>query len=138
MRLFASIGALVLLGMASPCFTGEASVAPAQAAAQKWLALIDSADYAGSWSTAARHFRDSIPQSRWQAMVASVRDPLGAVQSRQLTSASLVHSLPGAPDGDYVVIQFSTRFEHKAAATETVTPMREPDGQWRVSGYYVR
>jgi hypothetical protein len=36
------------------------------------------------------------------------------------------------------VIQFSTSFERKGAATETVTPMKDADGQWRVTGYYIR
>ena len=46
--------------------------------------------------------------------------------------------LPGAPDGEYVVFQFDTQFERKRAAVETVTPMRDPDGSWRVSGYFIR
>jgi hypothetical protein len=49
-----------------------------------------------------------------------------------------VHELPGAPDGDYAVIQFSTEFAHKRTARETVTPMRDADGEWRVSGYFIR
>jgi hypothetical protein len=36
------------------------------------------------------------------------------------------------------VIQFATSFENKQSAVETVTPMRDSDGTWRVSGYYVR
>jgi hypothetical protein len=47
-------------------------------------------------------------------------------------------SLPGAPDGDYVVIRFATSFEKKKSAIETVTPMRERNGTWRVSGYYIK
>ena len=47
-------------------------------------------------------------------------------------------SLPGAPDGEYVVILFKTSFEGKAEAVETVTPMRDADGEWRVAGYYIR
>jgi hypothetical protein len=46
--------------------------------------------------------------------------------------------LPGAPDGEYVVIHFHTVFANKADAIETVTPMRGRDGRWRVSGYFVR
>lgn len=46
-------------------------------------------------------------------------------------------SLPGAPDGDYVVLQFATKFENNTKAIETVTPMLN-EGHWRVSGYYVR
>jgi hypothetical protein len=47
-------------------------------------------------------------------------------------------SLPGAPDGEYVVIQFETSFENKNDAVETVTPMKDEDGKWRVSGYFIR
>jgi hypothetical protein len=35
-------------------------------------------------------------------------------------------------------MQFDTQFEKKRAAIETVTPMQDTDGQWRVSGYFVR
>ena len=46
-------------------------------------------------------------------------------------------SLPGAPDGEYVVLQYESEFQRKKYAIETVTPMLD-DGQWRVSGYYIR
>ena len=31
-----------------------------------------------------------------------------------------------------------TSFQNKRTAIETVTPMRAPDGKWRVSGYFIR
>ena len=68
----------------------------------------------------------------------TVRVPLGKLLSRKVKSAAYHTSLPGAPDGRYVVIQFETSFENKQSAIETVTPMADPDGQWRVSGYYIR
>jgi hypothetical protein len=68
----------------------------------------------------------------------TARAPLGAVINRKLLSARAATELPGAPDGEYVIFQFSTTFEHKRAATETVTPMRDSDGQWRISGYFIR
>jgi hypothetical protein len=37
-----------------------------------------------------------------------------------------------------VVITFETAFENKASAVETVTPMLEKDGKWRVSGYFIK
>jgi hypothetical protein len=37
-----------------------------------------------------------------------------------------------------VVIQFDTVFDKRPLSTETVTPMREPDGSWKVSGYLIR
>jgi hypothetical protein len=35
-------------------------------------------------------------------------------------------------------VQFDTSFERKSAAVETVTPMIDPDGRWRVSGYFIK
>ena len=67
-----------------------------------------------------------------------VRKPLGRVLSRKLKTATFETSIPAAPDGQYVVIQYDTSFENKKAAVETVTPMLDDDGKWRVSGYYIQ
>jgi TM2 domain-containing membrane protein YozV len=71
-------------------------------------------------------------------MVKGVRAPLGALKTREVKSSRYKTSVPGAPDGEYVIIQFNTSFENKQSAVETVTPMREKDGSWRVSGYYIK
>jgi hypothetical protein len=55
-----------------------------------------------------------------------------------LLSATYTTQLPGAPDGEYVVLQYDTSFEHKKTAIETVTPVMDKDGKWRVSGYYIK
>jgi hypothetical protein len=34
-----------------------------------------------------------------------------------------------------VVIKFSSTFENRAAALETITPMRHAAGAWRIAGY---
>ena len=70
--------------------------------------------------------------------MAGVRQPFGKLLSRKLKSKQYATSLPGAPDGQFVVIQFEASFENKKAAIETVTPMLDPDGKWRVSGYYIK
>jgi hypothetical protein len=62
----------------------------------------------------------------------------GSVVSRKVKSAKYMTSVPGAPDAQYVVIQYQTSFVHKKSATETVTSMLDSDGNWRVSGYYIR
>ena len=66
-----------------------------------------------------------------------VRRPIGDVVSRELRDLSYMTELPGATDGQYVVIQFDTVFENKQAAIETVTSMLEDNGNWRVAGYYI-
>ena len=109
----------------------------AETAALAWLGLIDAGNYARSWTDAAFSFRQRISQSQWQTAAANARSPFGALKSRALRSATLKSTLPGAPDGQYVVIQYASSFEHKASAIETVTPMLDTDGKWRVSGYYI-
>jgi hypothetical protein len=68
----------------------------------------------------------------------AVRKPLGKLVSRKVKSTSYKTFFPGAPDGQYVVIEFETSFENKKSAIETVTPMMDNDGKWRVSGYYIK
>ena len=108
------------------------------AVAKEWLALVDGGDFAGSWETAAELFRNAVPKEKWVGMAGGVRTPLGALVSREVRSTTAATTLPGAPDGEYVVIEFDAVFENKASAVETVTPMRDPDGAWRVSGYFIK
>jgi hypothetical protein len=110
----------------------------AQAAAESWLELVDGGRYEASWQQAASLFRGAVTSEQWQQAASGVRDPLGRVVSRRLKSRERTQKLPGAPDGDYVVIQYDTVFEKKASAVETVTPMLDADGRWRVSGYFIR
>ena len=79
-----------------------------------------------------------VGKEQFRQSVEPVRKPLGKVTSRKVKSKTYTRQVPGAPDGEYVVIQFETVFENKKAAIETVTPMLDKDGKWRVSGYYVR
>jgi Protein of unknown function (DUF4019) len=108
------------------------------AAAQQWLTLIDGGDYAESWQEAAAFFRNAISENQWEQSLTAARQPLGGLISRKVKSAIYTTSLPDAPDGEYVVIQFDTAFENKKSAIETVTPMHENNGGWRVSGYFIK
>ena len=112
--------------------------AAAVAAAKTWLALVDEGIYGDSWETAAVYFKRAITKEKWEQMLTAVRSPLGNPVSRELSSKTYTQSLPGAPDGEYVVIQFATSFENKKSAIETITPMLDNDGEWRVSGYYIK
>ena len=137
-RLFAAAAAtLILIGLATSADDSDA-VAQAQVAARSWLALTDSAKYGQSWEEAASLFKGAVTKVDWEKAVKGVRSPLGALKDRKVRSATFTRTLPGAPDGEYVVIQFESQFENKAEAIETVTPMREKDGAWRVSGYFIK
>jgi hypothetical protein len=110
----------------------------AVAAAAKWLSLVDQGQYAASWKEAAPYFKKAVKQKQWGQSLQAVRKPLGKLISRKVQSTIYTTSLPGAPDGEYVVIQFKTSFENKKSAIETVTPMMDKDGKWRVSGYFIK
>lgn len=132
------ISTLVLALTCSLLFAAPKPEEDAQKAAEQWLSLVDAGRYAASWKTAAALFKNAIPKEQWERQLNAVRKPLGDLISRKLIGAKHTISLPGAPAGEYVVLQFETSFANKKTAIETVTPMREKDGSWRVSGYYVK
>lgn len=107
-------------------------------AASKWLALVDEGKYVESWNEAAQLFKGALTAEQWKASVGAARKPLGKLVSRSVRSKKYSTSLSGAPDGEYVVIQYEASYENKKSAVETVTPMLDKDGKWRVSGYYIK
>jgi hypothetical protein len=110
----------------------------AVSAARNWLNLVDAGEYSKRWQEAAGYFKNAVQQDQWEQMIKSVRMPLGKMISRKLKTSVYKTTLPGAPDGQYVVIQFETSFQNKESAIETVTPMFDKDGRWTVSGYYIK
>jgi len=128
----------LILGHSTAIADGAEKEKTAVASAEKWVALIDGGKYMESWKESSEYFKQAVTQDHWEQAVQAVRQPLGNLVSRKLKSASYTTSLPGAPDGEYVVIEFSTSFENKASGVETVTPKMDKDGIWRVSGYYIK
>ena len=115
-----------------------ASVGAASEAAASWLAIMDAGKTTDAWDAAAPMLQSAVTRETWASVGAQARAPHGAVKSRQQASASYTRTLPNAPSGEYVVIQYTTEFANKAGAGETVGPMRQPDGSWKVSGYFIR
>ncbi len=139
MKPFASILFAASLSIASSAIAQETvAIDKAKVAASIWLALVDSGDYAQSWEQSAAPFQAGIAKATWTGMVGSVRAPFGAFKSRIVKSADYMTTLPGAPAGEYVVIQYASQFATVPSAIETVTPMRAADGSWRVSGYFIK
>ena len=130
--------ALLALCVCIPSMASEEKEMAAIAAAQAWLALVDEGNYGESWETAALYFQNAIPKEQWEQMLIAVRAPLGGLVSREPINRAYTQSLPGAPDGEYVVIQFKASFKNKKSGIETVTPMLDRNGSWRVSGYYIK
>jgi hypothetical protein len=126
---------LVLLSFAA-AFAGEKESA-AESAALDWLSYVDAGRYVTSWTNAGATFKKQLTPQAWEDAVSRARKPLGVLRSRKVKAAQYANSLPGAPDGQYVVLQFDSSFENKAQGIETVTTVFEA-GAWRVVGYFIR
>ncbi len=130
--------ALLLVAALPAVATETPATDLARKAAADWLLLIDSGNLAGSWEQAASSFKRAVTTQQWVQASAAVRTPLGTSKQRQETTAKFTRTLPGAPDGQYVLLQFQAAFENKASAVETVTVALDTDGTWRVAGYFIK
>lgn len=104
-------------------------------AAETWLELTDLHYYDASWDQSAASFQAAVPRARWLTGIAKLREPLGKMISRTPSSARFAESVAGAPNGEYVTIEYDSEFENKKDAVETVTTRHEKDGTWKVMGY---
>jgi len=132
---------LLLAGLLGASAVAQNQPKPEQVAQQSsdaFLVLVDAGKYADSWDVTAQAFKSTVTKEQWQGMLTASLGPLGKVTSRKLKSATYTKTLPGAPDGEYVVIQYDSSFEHRPTAVETVVPMLDKDGKWRVSGYFIK
>jgi hypothetical protein len=128
-----------------------ASLLSAQASAQRasavhkgqetavaWLDLLDSGQYGASWDQAAAQLQHAVSRPDWETALRIRRAPLGPVMARRLKWANYAESLPTPQSGQYVVLEYETRFENKASAVETVTPVQDSHGVWKVGAYHIR
>ena len=130
------LAAAALLGDQPPAKSGdEAAMKAAEDAAKAWLALMDSGQYARSWKDSAQLFKKEVTQEEWEKSAKLARESLGRLVSRSLKVEQYGKSLPGDPDGEYLILVFDSSFEKRTTAGETVVPVKEKDGVWRVAGY---
>jgi hypothetical protein len=115
----------------------DAKEAAAQAAAEKWIALLDRGEFGKAWDECAQLFRDRVTRQQWLDGLPATRKPFGAMKSRKFELAVYKTSLPGAPDGEYVTARFITTFEKKDQAEELLTLALE-NGTWRTTGYQIK
>ena len=115
-----------------------AHIAAAQAAARGWLARLDADDAGACWDQSSAAFRKAVTRDKWISDLKTLRDTVGPVRQRDAGDARFTRSLPGAPPASYVLIQNSVSFEKRPAGIETVTMVREEDGNWRLAGYFIR
>ncbi len=139
-RFVVTLGLAFCFGLLSPAMRA-AEPRPedvAQPVAKEWLALVDAGKYDESWEQMSPGFKKEVKRRKWKSTVEKIRQPLGAFKSRKLKSAEYSKELPGAPEGEYVILQYDSAFEKKPAAVEKVTLILGHDLTWRVSSYAVK
>lgn len=110
----------------------------ARAVAEPWLASLDQGRFDESWEVAAPVFQQGVTMEQWSERMRMTRETIGPVVARSFSRAAYASDLPNAPEGEYVMVEFLTRFENVDAAEEAVILIKGDDGAWRVAGASVR
>jgi len=126
--------ALLLAACDSPTTTLREQAA--RNTAEKWLAKADGGDHAGTWDMTTPEFRVQIRKEDWKARQETFYQQLGRPTRRELIAAKYTTSVPGVPEGEYVLIQYRRPVSAGGPVLETIT-MRRAGDQWQTAGYWI-
>jgi Protein of unknown function (DUF4019) len=119
---------------ADPHF-GEEQAAERQALG--FLGYLDHGRYADSYAYTGMLIRAQLDRDAFSRQIEKARAGTGAMLTRNLIDAGFTTSVPGAPEGQYVVLHYDASFANRQEAVETLT-LAFAKGYWRVSGYYIK
>jgi hypothetical protein len=112
----------------------DSAVNGALAAAQSWLAQIDSGKYDESYAEGCVAFHNKVTLNQWSVVLKALRPPLGSVVSRKVVKTDYKPDGVEGLEGECMVITYNTAFSKVPSDLEIVVLKRE-DGQWRGAGY---
>jgi len=130
--------ALLLFCQAAGAQQPAGGEAQAVEAAKAFLAQVDAGNYGDTWNNLASAQKNLIGKDSWSSLVGTNRQRFGKLSSRRLESTEPSTTLPGAPDGQYVVLTYESVFGGKRSALEIVTTTLDEDGKWKVLRYALR
>jgi Protein of unknown function (DUF4019) len=108
------------------------------AASEKWLAVLDAGKFGPAWDTSSAYLKSVVTRKNWIQEIGAARKPLGKFDHRKAEKFARTHSFPGAPEGDYAIVEFDSTFANGKKATEHIVWTLETGDVWRVSGYFIR
>jgi hypothetical protein len=107
-------------------------------AGKKWLQLLDAGKPGAAWDVASNQLQSGVPRDKFIAEMRRVRQPLGKLSSRTPVKFARAHDLPGAPSGDYAIIEYDAEYANgKRLSEQLIWAIAEGD-IWRVAGYFYR
>lgn len=131
-----SFAIFLLLCLNPTAAADTAAIETATGPAATWLEIVDELDYKKSWSEASLWLRAEVSEADWSSHLSDMREWLGELQQRTLTSTEFHESLPEMPDGHYAIFTYDSSFENSEYVTEVVAVAKDEDHSWRVIGYY--
>jgi len=132
--------ALVLVCLLLPVLAAagtDQGRASAEKAALAWLAMVDQADWAGSYAAAHANLRATTDRAAWDYRLKELRADLGDIKGRKLQRAGFSGDRPHPPKQPYWSFVFDTDTARAGQVEESVTCRPGPDGAWQVSGYFI-
>jgi hypothetical protein len=102
-----------------------------------FLGYLDHGRYADSYAYTGMLIRSQLDRDAFAKQLEKARAGTGALLSRELIHASYATTVPGAPEGQYVVLEYNAAFANRQEAVETLT-LSLAKGYWRVNGYYIK
>jgi hypothetical protein len=109
----------------------------AQRQALGFLGYLDQGRFADSYSYTGMLLRNQLDREAFASKVESARANTGALQSRELVDAGYTTSVPGAPEGQYVILHYHSSFVRRPDTVETLT-LALAKGYWRIDGWYIK
>ncbi|MBA3237820.1 MAG: DUF4019 domain-containing protein [Parachlamydiaceae bacterium] len=119
---------------ATPTPALQKSVDDSLTAGRAWLKLLDQGNYGGSWETATKFIQYTLSREEWIQSMDILRKPLGSMTDRTLVDMRVAMDPPNAPQGEYMILVFDTKFSSGNTAKELLT-MQEHEGVWRLYTY---
>ena len=104
----------------------------------KWLKIVDAGDYGKSWDEFSKTYQSKVTKEQMNTSLSTVLKPLGKLLKREVISKKYMTALPALPDGEYVLIRYSSSFEKKKMAIETILSVLDADKVWRVGTYLIK
>lgn len=109
----------------------------ATAVALEFLQLVDADKYAESWQMSAGLMKDRVSEKDWVEKLTKARSLSGAMVERTEKDTSYSTSAKDSPEGEYIALTFTSRYQRADGVSEYVTVMLD-DGHWKVAGYFIQ
>jgi len=122
--------------------TLPSDITPAQvvSAGADIVKLVDESRFGELWGSASTATKKVAQQANFNADLSKTRQPLGAVTSRNwvLVARQSLSADKGAIAGEYLNIEYITRFAKGEVKHELVSFRFDEDKVWRFAGYLLR